>query len=134
MTTETKINIKMLLFGVLVVLTLLSWDLGWAQQALLADVSNIVYGILFIFGVAHIALWFDNHILVRQLNNLMVFLGLIGTVVGFIIAFSNLSEGNFNDIDLIRGVGTALYTTLIGSLCYVWMKLNQILLGNKETS
>lgn len=66
---------------------------------------------------------------VRQLANLLVVLGLIGTVVGFIIALSGVSPDTVGDVTaigpmvstLIQGMGVAFYTTLVGSILYVWM-------------
>ncbi len=75
---------------------------------------------------------------VRHLANTLVLLGLIGTVLGFIIALSGVSPEQAADVNaiapmvstLIRGMSTALYTTLIGSILNVWLMANfQILSG-----
>jgi hypothetical protein len=75
---------------------------------------------------------------VRHLANTLVLLGLIGTVLGFIIALSGVSPEQASDVNaiapmvstLIRGMSTALYTTLIGSILNVWLMANfQILSG-----
>lgn len=75
---------------------------------------------------------------VRHIANLLVLLGLIGTVLGFIIALSGVDPDSAGDVNsiapmvsvLIQGMSTALYTTLIGSVLNVWLTANyQILAG-----
>ncbi len=75
---------------------------------------------------------------VRHLANTLVLLGLIGTVLGFIIALSGVDPETASDVNaiapmvsmLIKGMSTALYTTLIGSILNVWLMANyQILAG-----
>jgi len=75
---------------------------------------------------------------VRHLGNTLVLLGLIGTVLGFIIALSGVDPDQASDVNaiapmvstLIQGMSTALYTTLIGSILNVWLMANyQLLTG-----
>jgi len=75
---------------------------------------------------------------VRHIANMLVLLGLIGTVLGFIIALSGVNPDTASDVNsiapmisvLIQGMSTALYTTLIGSVLNVWLTANyQILAG-----
>ena len=75
---------------------------------------------------------------VRHLANTLVLLGLIGTVLGFIIALSGVDPETASDVNaiapmvstLIKGMSTALYTTLVGSILNVWLMANyQILAG-----
>jgi len=69
---------------------------------------------------------------VRHLGNTLVLLGLIGTVLGFIIALSGVDPDTASDVNsiapmvstLIQGMSTALYTTLIGSIFNVWLMAN----------
>ena len=66
---------------------------------------------------------------VGHIANLLVFLGLIGTVIGFIVALSGVdaeAAGNLNQVapmvsSLIDGMGIALYTTLVGAVLHVWL-------------
>ena len=71
-----------------------------------------------------------NHI--KFIANTLVILGLIGTVIGFIIALSGVDgSGVSSDPEevskmvavLISGMSVALYTTLAGSICSVWLNL-----------
>lgn len=72
----------------------------------------------------------------RHLANSLVLLGLIGTVIGFIIALSGVRPEVASDVaaigpmvsTLISGMSVALYTTLVGSLLHVWLMVNVRLL------
>lgn len=74
---------------------------------------------------------------VRNIANSLVLLGLIGTVVGFIIALSGVDPEQASDVSaitpmvstLIEGMSTALYTTLVGSILNVWLMVNYQLLA-----
>jgi hypothetical protein len=75
---------------------------------------------------------------VRHIANSLVLLGLIGTVVGFIIALGGVDPEHASDVrsiapmvsNLIQGMSTALYTTLIGAVLNVWLMANhQVLAG-----
>lgn len=66
---------------------------------------------------------------VRQTANTLVLLGLIGTVIGFIVALSGVKPGEAGDASaigpmvstLIHGMSIALYTTLVGSVLALWL-------------
>ena len=66
---------------------------------------------------------------VRHIANALVFLGLIGTVIGFIIALSGIDPESASRAEnvaamvttLIGGMSVALYTTLIGAVLYIWL-------------
>ncbi len=74
---------------------------------------------------------------VRQVANSLVFLGLIGTVIGFIIALSGVDAEAASDAErvgaiisnLISGMSVALNTTLVGAVLYVWLIVNHRLLA-----
>ncbi|MCG6876305.1 MAG: MotA/TolQ/ExbB proton channel family protein [Betaproteobacteria bacterium] len=76
--------------------------------------------------------------IVRNIANTLVLLGLIGTVLGFIIALSGVDPERVADIEaiapmvstLIRGMSTALYTTLVGAILNVWLTANHQLLAS----
>jgi hypothetical protein len=72
---------------------------------------------------------------VRHIANTLVLLGLIGTVVGFIISLSAVNP-SASDADaiapaiaqLINGMSVALYTTLVGSVLHIWLIVNHRIL------
>lgn len=73
---------------------------------------------------------------IRHLASTLVLLGLIGTVVGFIIALGGVDPQTAADVaaipamvsTLIEGMSVALYTTLVGSVLNIWLMLNYRLL------
>jgi hypothetical protein len=74
---------------------------------------------------------------VRHIANTLVLLGLIGTVIGFIIALSGVDPGHASEVTaiapmvaaLIQGMSTALYTTLVGAVLNLWLMANYQLLA-----
>ena len=76
--------------------------------------------------------------IVRHIANSLVFLGLIGTVIGFIIALSAVDAKASADADtiapvitrLISGMSIALYTTLVGAVLHIWLIVNHRLLSS----
>lgn len=75
---------------------------------------------------------------VKYMANSLVLLGLIGTVIGFVIALSGVDATTAGDPSaiapmvgsLITGMGVALYTTLAGAVLNLWLMTNyQMLVG-----
>jgi len=68
---------------------------------------------------------------IRFIANSLVVLGLIGTVIGFIIALSGVDPDIATSpsavspmvAKLIEGMSVALYTTLVGSILSVWLNI-----------
>ena len=80
----------------------------------------------------------DSITIVRTIANSLVLLGLIGTVLGFIIALSAVDPeqaGNVQAIEpmvtrLLQGMSVALYTTLVGAVLNLWLTVNYRLLAS----
>jgi biopolymer transport protein ExbB/TolQ len=78
---------------------------------------------------------------VRHIASSLVVLGLVGTVIGFIIALSGVDPQAAADpgsiapmvSTLIQGMSVALYTTLVGAVLNVWLMLNYRLLEGGTT-
>ncbi len=76
--------------------------------------------------------------LIKFISNTLVILGLIGTVIGFIIALSGVDSSVANNPEevgkmvtsLISGMSVALYTTLAGSIFSVWLNICYHILSN----
>ena len=74
----------------------------------------------------------DGIVDVRHIANALVLLGLIGTVIGFIIALSGVDPDTAKNADsvatmvatLINGMSVALYTTLVGAVLHIWLIIN----------
>ena len=79
---------------------------------------------------------------IRHIAGSLVFLGLIGTVIGFIIALSAVDLSVAGDVSaigpmvstLIGGMSVALYTTLVGAILNVWLMVNYRLLESGTVS
>lgn len=75
---------------------------------------------------------------VRQIANSLVVLGLIGTVIGFIIALSGVDPSAAGKAEtiapmvtkLIEGMSVALYTTLVGAALNLWLTANYQMLAS----
>ncbi len=75
--------------------------------------------------------------IVRHVANALVFLGLIGTVIGFIIALAGVDPAGASNAErtsemvtkLIAGMSVALNTTLVGAVLYVWLIVDYRLLA-----
>ena len=102
---------------------------GWVQLVLDGDrthLSVVIFGV-FVGGVIAAALSYRKF--ARYIQHSLVMLGLIGTVIGFIIALQGVDPSSVGDIDsvavtvahLISGLGVAMFTTLVGSIGALWM-------------
>ena len=78
---------------------------------------------------------------VRHMASTLVLLGLIGTIVGFIIALSGVNQEAVTDSAeigpmvavLLHGMAMALFKTLVGSVLNVWLMVNYRLLESGAT-
>lgn len=85
--------------------------------------------------------YYNGTDLIKYLTGLPVTLGLIGTIIGFIIMLHGIPEsgaGNAAQAEklvaiLTTGMGAALYTTLTGSVLSIWLQLNYVLLNSGLT-
>ena len=77
--------------------------------------------------------WYGDLSTIQFLKATLVLLGLIGTVIGFIIAFSGVEPGSAGDVSaigttvttLISGISLALYTTAVGAILGgLWLHAN----------
>ena len=74
---------------------------------------------------------------ISYIGNALVVTGLIGTVIGLIIAFSNVSPELALDIStlgpmvatLLSGLSVAFVTTLFGAICSLWLKTNYFIMA-----
>lgn len=77
----------------------------------------------------------------RNYASILVMLGLIGTVWGFIVAFGVVGSSDITNVDnvapviggLMEGMNIALYTTLAGSVFALWVNiLYQVIKGGTD--
>ena len=93
---------------------------------------------LFVIGLVSVARkdWQS----VRWIGNTLVFLGMVGTVLGLIMTVSNLSVDNAQNFEGFKaiitaiyiGAGIALYTNLLACIGYLWLGTNAHLLARQE--
>lgn len=112
------------------------WIAGLSSIPFVSDPTGMTagLGVFFLIGLACAAM--GEWRTVEWISGALVFLGLIGTVIGFVIAFSGVDPEQAKDIDavtpmvaaLIAGMATALFTTLVGAIGYLWLSLNGHLL------
>ena len=68
---------------------------------------------------------------IKTISDNLVILGLIGTVIGFIIALGGVDADSVANVDaiapmvstLIEGMSVALFTTLVGAVFHVWLTM-----------
>jgi hypothetical protein len=73
---------------------------------------------------------------VRHIASTLVLLGLIGTIIGFVIALSGVNQDAVTDpaaigpmvATLLHGMAMALFKTLVGSVLNVWLMVDYRLL------
>jgi len=69
---------------------------------------------------------------VKYISSSLVMLGLLGTVIGFIMVLTNIPANAVGDAAqvgklvgaLTKGMGVALYTTLVGAITNLWLNAN----------
>lgn len=103
--------------------------LGYLQQVLLGDVSGISFVIcgVFVAGVAWLVInGTTDHL--SRIETILVTLGLIGNVIGFIVGLHEIDVKAISDpagavklaSQLIEGMGVAFYSTLTGAVAALW--------------
>lgn len=117
---------------------------AWAQGLLLkpfqADGSGMSYLIVALFVAGLVSVYRKDWQTVRWAGNVLVYLGMVGTVLGLIMTVSNLSADNAQSFESFKtvvtaiyvGSGVALYTNLLACIGYLWLGTNAHLLARQE--
>lgn len=111
-----------------------AWRLGYVQQVVNGDVSRISYIIAAVFAVALAATFWRpaKTAWLTDVTEWLVTLGLIGNVVGFIIALhgidANASDMQAVALNLMHGMGVAFYSTATGAVLALWTSVNRRIL------
>lgn len=120
-------------------LVLAAWAEGLAYKPYAADSSGMCWliTVLFLWGLVSVGRkdWQG----VRWAGNALVYLGMVGTVLGLIITVSDLSadKQGFDDFkqvvsSIYIGSATALYTNLLACIGYLWLGTNAHFLARQE--
>ena len=115
------------------------WIAGLADKPFESR-SALMCGIILLIGALGLLCvglqrWRD----VQWIATHVVRIGLLGTVIGLIIAFSHATSGASDPQDIkpmisavVSGMYVSLYATLFGIGTNLWLKLNLRLLGNQH--
>ncbi len=125
---RTSIDLNAVKLGTVPVSTVPGRYLGAIKSAD-GESRDVLRGVLRLKLTGRIAI-------VRHVANSLVFLGLIGTVIGFIIALAGVDPIGASNAErtsemvtkLITGMSVALNTTLVGAMLHVWLIVNYRLL------
>lgn len=121
-------------------LILASWAEGLLYRPYAADQSGMCWLITVLFGWGLVAVLRRDWQTVRWAGNALVYLGMVGTVLGLIITVGELSGDKGQSFDdfkqvvtaIYLGSATALYTNLLACVGYLWLGTNAHLLARQE--
>jgi NADH:ubiquinone oxidoreductase subunit 2 (subunit N) len=117
---------------------------AWAEDLLAkpyqADTSGMCWLITALFAWGIVCCIRRDWQSVRWAGNVLVYLGMVGTVLGLIMTVSDLSVDSTQSFESFKqivsaiyiGSGTALYANLLASIGYLWLGTNAHLLARQE--
>jgi flagellar motor component MotA len=118
------------MFGVCLLVA--AFYLGWLDLVRDADQTYIVEAIMVL---TLLSINLGRHPdLMKWVGDFLPLLGLTGTVIGFMLAFSgNVTAENMMDPEsfkglvtqMLSGLGTALSTTLVGIIGFMWVEVSR---------
>lgn len=114
------------------------WAAGLARKPFEGSNAPLCWLIVAIGAIGIVCVFLRRWRDVQWIATHVVRLGLLGTVVGLIIAFSAASSGASPDTEQVKamiaavvsGMYVSLYATLLGIATNLWLKINLRLLGN----
>lgn len=124
--------------------------LGYVTQALNADVTYLVEVniAIFTFGV-FATFWranklrlafYDNYYdftgrnqFIDDIPSILTTIGLLGTMIGFVIGFEGVSDLEKDLPLIITGFKTAIWTTIVAGYLSIWMEINKRMLFTATT-
>lgn len=131
-------------FVVLNLIFLAGCGVAWVEDFLFlpftADQSRMSWLILAVFLWGVIAVALKAWPTVRWAGNALVYLGMVGTVLGLIMTVNQLGSADASSFDDFKhivtaiyiGSGTALYTNLLACIGYLWLGTLAHLLAKVE--
>jgi hypothetical protein len=114
-----------------------AWALGYVGFVFSHDVSHISYLISALFVASMAGVFMGKIAHLERVEIWLVTLGLIGNVVGFIIALQNIDTGSLGSAEgvqkvaasLLAGMGVAFCSTLVGAVAALWTSVNAWMIG-----
>lgn len=120
-------------------LALVAWAaaMGYVTFVFTHDVSGISYVIAALLVVTTGAAFWGKTNLLPHAKIWFVMLGLIGNLIGFILAIQGMASGSLDSADglmtlanaLLEGMSVAFCSTLVGAIAALWTSTNGWLLG-----
>lgn len=111
--------------------------LGYVQFVFSHDVSHLSYLIVAVFvaSLAGIFLGRTGHI--ERVEVWLVTLGLIGNLIGFVLAMHGIDTGALGTAEgvqkvaanLLAGMGVAFCSSLVGAVASIWISVNAWVVG-----
>jgi hypothetical protein len=113
---------------------------GYVSFVFTHDVSNISYVISAVLAASLAAVFLGRTAHLYRTEVWLVTLGLIGNVVGFLIALQDIDTGSLGSPDgvqkvaagLLAGMGVAFCSTLVGAVGALWLSTVGWVVGAKE--
>jgi hypothetical protein len=114
------------------------WIAGVAGEPFQGGAAALCWIILAIGALGILCVFLQRWRDVQWLATHVVRIGLLGTVVGLIVAFSAAATGDSSNPEAVKtmigavigGMYVSLYATLLGIATNLWLKINLRLLGN----
>lgn len=114
-----------------------AWWLGYVGFVFTHDVSHISYLISAVFIASMAGVFMGKTAHLERVEVWLVTLGLIGNVVGFILALQNIDTGSLGSAEgvqkvaasLLAGMGVAFCSTLVGAVAALWISVNGWVVG-----
>jgi hypothetical protein len=138
-TTLAKLTILNTCWAALVV-----WAsfMGYVTFVFEHDISRLSYVITAVFAAALLAAFAGRTAHLHRTEVWLVTLGLIGNVIGFIIALQEIDTGSLGTADgvqrvaasLLAGMGVAFCSTLVGAVAALWTSTVAWVLGVEEVA
>lgn len=112
-------------------------SLGYVQFVFTHDISHLSYVISALFVVSMVSVFMGKIAHLERVEIWLVTLGLIGNVVGFIIALQHIDTSSLGTAEgvqkvaasLLAGMGVAFCSTLVGAVAALWTSINAWMVG-----
>lgn len=114
-----------------------AWWNGYVGFVYSHDISRISYVITALFAASIVAIFIGRTAHIERSEVWLVTLGLIGNVIGFIIALQHIDTGSLGSAEgvqrvaasLLAGMGVAFCSTLVGAVAALWISVNGWVVG-----
>jgi hypothetical protein len=114
-----------------------AYVLGYVGFVFSHDISHISYLITALFLASMAGVFMGKTAHMERVEVWLVTLGLIGNVVGFIIALQHIDTGSLGSAEgvqkvaanLLAGMGVAFCSTLVGAVAALWVSVNGWVVG-----